>query len=52
MHSMKELAEMERREKEEKARHKVDEVKRRFLFGKEEKEKKKRRKRNRGERGE
>ena len=48
MHSRKELAEMERREMEEKARQEVDEVKRRFFFEKEEKRKKKRR--NRGER--
>ena len=42
--SRKELAEMERREKEEKARQEVDEVKRRFLFEKEEKEKEEKKK--------
>ena len=38
MHSGKELAVMERREKKEKARQEVDAVKRRLVFEKEEKE--------------
>ena len=42
MHSRKELAEMERREKEKKARQEVDAVKRRLVFEKEERERERR----------
>ena len=48
MHSRKELAEMERREKEEKARHEVDAVKRRLVFEKEEKKKEENKKEEQG----